>query len=341
MKQTFLDFEQPIAELQAKIDELRYVHEDSAVDISDEISRLQKKSQQLTKEIYGKLTAWQIAMVARHPQRPYTLDYVNGLFSDFRELHGDRSYADDAAIVGGLARFNGKPCMVIGHQKGRDTKEKIHRNFGMPRPEGYRKALRLMKLAEKFGLPLFTFVDTPGAYPGIGAEERGQSEAIGRNLYEMAGLRVPIVVTVIGEGGSGGALAIAIGDVTLMLQYATYSVISPEGCASILWKSAEQAPEAAETLGITAPRLKQLGLIDKVVSEPPGRRAPRPCRDDGDAEEGADRGAALAAGPAARHAARDARGQDPLVWQVQGDPRRLIAAARPAPPRSGRRRLAR
>ena len=270
MKQTFLDFEQPIAELQAKIDELRYVHEDSAVDISDEISRLQKKSQQLTKEIYRKLTAWQIAMVARHPQRPYTLDYVNSLFSDFRELHGDRSYADDAAIVGGLARFNGKPCMVLGHQKGRDTKEKIHRNFGMPRPEGYRKALRLMKLAEKFGLPLFTFVDTPGAYPGIGAEERGQSEAIGRNLYEMAGLRVPIIVTVIGEGGSGGALAIAVGDVTLMLQYATYSVISPEGCASILWKSAEQAPEAAETLGITAPRLKQLSLIDKVVAEPPG-----------------------------------------------------------------------
>ena len=270
MKHTFLDFEQPIAELQAKIDELRYVHEDSAVDISDEISRLQKKSQQLTKEIYGKLTSWQIAMVARHPQRPYTLDYVNSLFSDFRELHGDRSYADDAAIVGGLARFNGKPCMVIGHQKGRDTKEKIHRNFGMPRPEGYRKALRLMKLAEKFGLPLFTFVDTPGAYPGIGAEERGQSEAIGRNLYEMAGLRVPVIVTIIGEGGSGGALAIAVGDVTLMLQYATYSVISPEGCASILWKSAEQAPEAAETLGITAPRLKQLGLIDKVVSEPLG-----------------------------------------------------------------------
>ena len=270
MKPTFLDFEQPIAELQAKIDELRYVHEDSAVDISDEITRLQKKSNQLTKEIYSKLSAWQIAMVARHPQRPYTLDYINSLFSDFRELHGDRSYADDPAIVGGLARFNGKPCMVLGHQKGRDTKEKIYRNFGMPRPEGYRKALRLMKLAEKFGLPLFTFVDTPGAYPGIGAEERGQSEAIGRNLCEMAGLRVPIVVTVIGEGGSGGALAIAIGDVTLMLQYATYSVISPEGCASILWKSAEQAPEAAETLGITAPRLKQLGLIDKVLNEPPG-----------------------------------------------------------------------
>jgi len=270
MKQTFLDFEQPIAELQAKIDELRFVHEDSAVDIADEIARLSRKSQQLTKDIYAKLTAWQIAQVARHPQRPYTLDYVAGIFTEFRELHGDRAYADDAAIVGGLARFNGRPCMVIGHQKGRDTKEKIHRNFGMPRPEGYRKALRLMKLAEKFGLPLFTFVDTPGAYPGIGAEERGQSEAIGRNLYEMAGLRTPVIVTVIGEGGSGGALAIAVGDVTLMLQYATYSVISPEGCASILWKSADRAPEAAEILGITAPRLKQLGLIDKIVNEPVG-----------------------------------------------------------------------
>jgi acetyl-CoA carboxylase carboxyl transferase subunit alpha len=270
MKQTFLDFEQPIAELQQKIDELRFVHEDSAVDISDEISRLTKKSQQLTKDIDGKLSSWQIAQVARHPQRPYTLDYIAGMFSGFRELHGDRTYADDAAIVGGLARFNGQPCMVVGHQKGRDTKEKIHRNFGMPRPEGYRKALRLMKLAEKFSLPLFTFIDTPGAYPGIGAEERGQSEAIGRNLYEMAGLRVPIVCTVIGEGGSGGALAIAIGDITLMLQYATYSVISPEGCASILWKSAEHAPEAAETLGITAARLKQLGSIDKVVAEPLG-----------------------------------------------------------------------
>jgi acetyl-CoA carboxylase carboxyl transferase subunit alpha len=270
MKQTFLDFEQPIADLQAKIDELRYVHEDSAVDISDEINRLQKKSLQLTKEIYGKLSSWQIAQVARHPQRPYTLDYVGGMFSDFRELHGDRAFADDPAIVGGLARFNGQPCMVLGQQKGRDTKEKIYRNFGMPRPDGYRKALRLMKLAEKFALPLFTFVDTPGAYPGIDAEERGQSEAIGRNLYEMAGLRVPIIVTVIGEGGSGGALAIAIGDVTLMLQYSTYSVISPEGCASILWKSADHAADAAETLGITAARLKQLGLIDKIVNEPPG-----------------------------------------------------------------------
>ena len=270
IKQTFLEFEQPIAELQQKIDELRFVHEDSAVDIADEIARLTRKSQQLTKDIYSKLTAWQIAQVARHPQRPYTLDYIAGMFTDFRELHGDRAYADDPAIVGGLARFNGAPCMVIGQQKGRDTKEKIHRNFGMPRPEGYRKALRLMKLAEKFGLPLFTFVDTPGAYPGIGAEERGQSEAIGRNLYEMAGLRTPVIVTVIGEGGSGGALAIAIGDTTLMLQYSTYSVISPEGCASILWKSAEQAPEAAEILGITAPRLKQLGLVDKVVNEPVG-----------------------------------------------------------------------
>src|SRR5437660_6084358 len=270
MKQTFLDFEQPIADLQAKIDELRYVHEDSAVDISDEIERLQKKSQQLTKEIYGKLTAWQVAQVARHPQRPYTLDIIAGVFTDFHELHGDRSYADDAAIVGGLARFNGAPCMVIGHQKGRDTKQKIFRNFGMPRPEGYRKALRLMKLAAKFALPLFTFIDTPGAFPGIGAEERGQSEAIGRNIYEMAQLEIPIVVTIIGEGGSGGALAISVGDQVLMLQYATYSVISPEGCASILWKSAKHADEAAETLGITAQRLKTLGLVDKVVAEPPG-----------------------------------------------------------------------
>src|SRR5664279_4607135 len=270
MKQTFLDFEQPISDLQAKIDELRYVHEDSAVDISDEINRLTKKSQQLTKEIYSKLSSWQIAQVARHPQRPYTLDYISGLMSDFRELHGDRSYADDPAIVGGLARFNGQPCVVIGHQKGRDTKEKIHRNFGMPRPEGYRKALRLMKLAEKFGLPLFTFVDTPGAYPGIDAEERGQSEAIGRNLAVMTELKVPLIATVIGEGGSGGALAIAVADVVAMLQYSTYSVISPEGCASILWKSAERAGDAAETMGITAHRLKSLGLIDRIVTEPVG-----------------------------------------------------------------------
>jgi acetyl-CoA carboxylase carboxyl transferase subunit alpha len=270
VKTTFLEFEQPIAELEAKIEELRFVQDDSALDISEEIERLQKKSQALTREIYGKLTAWQIAQVARHPQRPYTLDYVQGIFTGFEELHGDRAFADDPAIVGGLARFNGEPCVVIGHQKGRDTKEKIRRNFGMPRPEGYRKALRLMRLAEKFGIPVFTFVDTPGAYPGVGAEERGQSEAIGRNLFAMAELRVPIVCTIIGEGGSGGALAIAVGDAVLMLQYATYSVISPEGCASILWKSADYAEQAAETLGITAPRLKALGLVDRVVNEPLG-----------------------------------------------------------------------
>ena len=270
MKTTFLEFEQPIAELESKIDELRFVQDDSALDISQEIARLQKKSQALTKDIYGKLSAWQISQVARHPQRPYTLDYIASLFTHFEELHGDRTFADDAAIIGGLARFNGQAVMVIGHQKGRDTKEKILRNFGMPRPEGYRKALRLMKLAEKFGIPVFTFVDTPGAYPGIGAEERGQSEAIGRNLYTMAELRVPIIATVIGEGGSGGALAIAVADAVLMLQYATYAVISPEGCASILWKSQEYASEAAETLGITATRLKTLGLIDKIVSEPLG-----------------------------------------------------------------------
>jgi len=270
MKTTFLDFEKPIEELETRIEELRFTQDDSALDISEEIARLQKKSQTLTKEIYGKLTAWQIAQVARHPQRPYTLDYLENIFTGFEELHGDRTFADDAAIVGGLARFNGEPVMVIGHQKGRDTKEKIRRNFGMPRPEGYRKALRLMKLAEKFGVPVFTFVDTPGAYPGVGAEERGQSEAIGRNLYAMAELKTPIICTIIGEGGSGGALAIAVGDVTMMLQYSTYSVISPEGCASILWKSAERAPEAAETLGITATRLKALGIIDKVVNEPPG-----------------------------------------------------------------------
>jgi acetyl-CoA carboxylase carboxyl transferase subunit alpha len=269
-KTTFLEFEQPIAELEGKIEELRYVQEDSALDISEEIGRLQKKSTALTKEIYAKLSPWQISQVARHPQRPYTLDYIHNIFADFEELHGDRNFGDDASIVGGLARFAGQSVMVIGHQKGRDTKEKLHRNFGMPRPEGYRKALRLMRLAEKFGVPVMTFVDTPGAYPGVGAEERGQSEAIGRNLYVMAELRVPIIVTIIGEGGSGGALAIAVGDVVLMLQYATYSVISPEGCASILWKSAEKAPEAAETLGITASRLKTLGLIDKIVSEPMG-----------------------------------------------------------------------
>ena len=270
MKTTFLDFEQPIADLETRIEELRFVQDDSAVDISEEIARLEVKRQALTKEIYAKLTPWQIAQVARHPQRPYTLDYVQHIFTDYEELHGDRAFADDRAILGGLARFNGQSCMVIGHQKGRDTKEKIHRNFGMPRPEGYRKAMRLMKLAEKFDIPVFTFIDTPGAYPGIDAEERGQSEAIGRSLYVMAELKVPIISTIIGEGGSGGALAIAVGDQLLMLQFSTYSVISPEGCASILWKSADKAPEAAETMGITAARLKSQGLIDRIVNEPVG-----------------------------------------------------------------------
>src|SRR5690606_6207252 len=270
MKTTFLDFETAISELEEKIDQLRFVQDDPAVDISDEIKRLETKSQSLTKDLYAKLTPWQVAQVARHPQRPYTLDYASLIFTDVQELHGDRSYADDKAIVGGLARFNGQACVVIGHQKGRDTKEKIARNFGMPRPEGYRKAMRLMKMAEKFALPVFTFVDTPGAYPGIGAEERGQSEAIGHSIYLMAELRTPIISTIIGEGGSGGALAIAVADQVLMLQYSTYSVISPEGCASILWKSAERAADAAETMGITAARLKSLNLIDKVVNEPIG-----------------------------------------------------------------------
>ncbi|MEO8409354.1 MAG: acetyl-CoA carboxylase carboxyltransferase subunit alpha [Propionivibrio sp.] len=270
MKTGFLDFEQQIADLETKIESLRFAQDDSAVDISEEISRLEKKGQTLTKDIYAKLTPWQISQVARHPQRPFTLDYIRLIFTDFEELHGDRAFADDHAIVGGLARFNGQPVMVIGQQKGNDTKEKIYRNFGMPRPEGYRKALRLMRLAEKFGIPVMTFIDTPGAYPGIDAEERGQSEAIGRNLYVMAELKVPVIVTIIGEGGSGGALAIGIGDVVQMLQYSTYSVISPEGCASILWKSAEKASEAAEIMGITAARLKTLGLIDKIVSEPIG-----------------------------------------------------------------------
>ena len=269
-KRHFLDFEQPIAELESKIEELRFVQSESAVDISEEIGRLDKKSQQLAKDIYSNLSPWQVTQIARHPQRPYTLDYVNEMFTDWQELHGDRSFADDNSIVGGLARFNGQACMVIGHQKGRDTKERGLRNFGMSRPEGYRKALRLMKLAEKFGLPVFTFVDTPGAYPGIGAEERGQSEAIGRNIFEMAQLEVPIIVTIIGEGGSGGALAISVGDQVLMLQFSVYSVISPEGCASILWKTSERASDAAEALGITAHRLKALGLIDKIVSEPVG-----------------------------------------------------------------------
>ena len=269
-KFNFLDFEQPIAELESKIEELRFVQDDSAVDISAEIEKLAKKSQTLTKDIYAKLSAWQISQVARHPQRPYTLDYISMMMTDFEELHGDRSFGEDPAMVGGLARFNGQTVMVMGQQKGRDTKERQLRNFGMPRPEGYRKALRLMKLAEKFGVPIVTLIDTPGAYPGVGAEERGQSEAIGHNLYVLAGLRVPIVCAIIGEGGSGGALAIAVGDVTYMLQYATYSVITPEGCAAILWKDSTRAAEAAEALGITAPKLKAIGLIDKILNEPLG-----------------------------------------------------------------------
>jgi len=269
-KKTFLDFEQPIAELESKIEELRAVHNDTAVDISEEIDQLSKKSQQLTKDIYSNLNAWQITKIARHPERPYTLDYIKELFNDFIEMHGDRHFADDLSIVGGLARFNGMACMVIGQQKGRDTKERTARNFGMSKPEGYRKALRLMTTAEKFKLPVFTFVDTPGAYPGIDAEERGQSEAIGRNIYAMACLEVPMITTVIGEGGSGGALAISVADQVIMLQYAVYSVISPEGCASILWKNRDKAQDAAEAMGITAQRLKTLGLVDKIVSEPLG-----------------------------------------------------------------------
>jgi acetyl-CoA carboxylase carboxyl transferase subunit alpha len=269
-KKHFLDFEQPIAELETKIEELRYVQSESAVDISEEIDRLSKKSMQLTKDVYASVAPWQVYQIARHPQRPQTLDYCNEVFTEFQELHGDRHFADDAAIVGGLARFNGQACMVVGHQRGADSKERALRNFGMPRPEGYRKALRLMKLAEKFGLPVFTMIDTMGAYPGIGAEERSQSEAIGRNIFEMAQLEVPIIATVIGEGGSGGALAIGVADQVLMLQFSAYSVISPEGCASILWKSADRASEAASALGITAHRLKAMGLIDKIVNEPVG-----------------------------------------------------------------------
>lgn len=269
-KKVFLDFEQPISDLEDKIEELRYVQGESAVDISNEIEQLTKKSIKLTKDIYANLTPWQITKIARHPERPYTLDYVNELFTDFVEMHGDRHFSDDMSIIGGMARLNGVPCMVIGHQKGRDTKERTLRNFGMTRPEGYRKALRLMKTAEKFKLPVFTFVDTPGAYPGIDAEERGQSEAIGRNIFEMAQLEVPIISTIIGEGGSGGALAISVADQVLMLQYAVFSVISPEGCASILWKTAERAADAAEALGITAHRLKAMGLVDKIINEPVG-----------------------------------------------------------------------
>jgi acetyl-CoA carboxylase carboxyl transferase subunit alpha len=270
MHPNYLDFEQPIAELEAKIEELRYVGDDTEVNIGDEISKLEEKSRSLTQTIFSKLDAWQTSKLARHPMRPFTLDYIDRIFTDFQQLHGDRAFSDDAALVGGLARLDGMPVMVIGHQKGRDTKENIRRNFGMPRPEGYRKALRLMKLAERFRIPVITFIDTPGAYPGIGAEERNQSEAIARNLFEMADLHTPIICTVIGEGGSGGALAIGVGDRIMMLEYSTYSVISPEGCASILWKSADKAPLAAEAMGITAKKLKEVGLIDQIIREPLG-----------------------------------------------------------------------
>lgn len=270
MNPNFLDFEQPIAELEAKIEELRYVGTDSDVNINEEIQRLRQKCESLTRSIFSRLKSHQVAQLARHPLRPYTLDYIERVFEEFEELHGDRCYADDAAIVGGVGRIDGRSVMVIGHQKGRDTREKLRRNFGMPRPEGYRKALRLMQLAERFRMPILTFIDTPGAYPGVGAEERGQSEAIARNLFAMSDLRTPILCTVIGEGGSGGALAIGVGDRLMMLQYSTYAVISPEGCASILWKSAERAADAAEAMGITAARLHELELVDQVIGEPLG-----------------------------------------------------------------------
>jgi acetyl-CoA carboxylase carboxyl transferase subunit alpha len=270
MNLNFLEFEQPIAELEAKIDELRYVSNDNDINISDEIARLQLKSQELTRSIFSALTAWQISQLARHPQRPYMLDYVQRIVTHFEELHGDRVFGDDPAMVGGLARLEGRPVMIMGQQKGRDLKEKLQRNFGMPRPEGYRKALRLMKMAERFKLPILTFIDTPGAYPGVDAEERGQSEAIARNLYVMSTLKTPIICTVIGEGGSGGALAIGVGDKVCMLEYSTYSVISPEGCASILWKSADKAAEAAEAMNMTSQRLKELELIDTIIPEPLG-----------------------------------------------------------------------
>ena len=270
MNPNYLDFEQPIADLQAKIEELRLVGNDNSLNIGDEIARLQDKSSTLTESIFSNLTSWQIARLARHPQRPYTLDYLQHIFTEFDELHGDRHFSDDAAIVGGVARLNGQPAMVIGHQKGREVREKVRRNFGMPRPEGYRKACRLMEMAERFKMPILTFIDTPGAYPGIDAEERGQSEAIAWNLRVMARLKTPIISTVIGEGGSGGALAIGVCDNLNMLEYSTYAVISPEGCASILWKTAEKAPEAAEAMGITAERLKGLGIVDKVIAEPLG-----------------------------------------------------------------------
>lgn len=270
-KVTYLEFEKPVAQLEEKIQELRDMSSGSeGLDLTSDINGLEKKKAKLLKEIFNKLSPWEMSLLARHPNRPYTLDYINMIFTDFHELHGDRAYADDPSIVGGMARFNGEPVMVIGHQKGRDTRERTLRNFGMSRPEGYRKALRLMQIAEKFSMPIFTFVDTPGAYPGIGAEERGQSEAIGHNIYEMSHLKTPIIVTIIGEGGSGGALAIAVGDVVNMLQYSIYSVISPEGCASILWKDASRAPEAAQALGLTADRLRELGLVDRVLTEPLG-----------------------------------------------------------------------
>jgi acetyl-CoA carboxylase carboxyl transferase subunit alpha len=270
MNLNFLEFEQPIAELEAKIEELRHVGDDNEINIKDEVTRLETKSRALTESIFSSLKPWQVAQLARHPQRPYMLDYIERIFDDFQELHGDRAFKDDHAIVGGVARLDGRSVMVIGHQKGRDTKEKIYRNFGMPRPEGYRKALRLMEMAERFGMPILTFIDTPGAYPGIDAEERGQSEAIAKNLLVMAGLKTPIVCTVMGEGGSGGALAIGVGDRVMMMEYSTYSVISPEGCASILWKSAEKASLAADAMGITSDRLKDLGLIDGIIPEPLG-----------------------------------------------------------------------
>ena len=275
--QKYLEFEQPIADLQAKIEELRLVGSDNALNITEEITRLQEKSKSLTESIFGNLSSWQVAQMSRHPQRPYTLDYIRHIFTDFEELHGDRHFADDAAIVGGIARLDGRPVMVIGHQKGRDVKEKVRRNFGMPKPEGYRKACRLMEMAERFKMPILTFIDTPGAYPGIDAEERGQSEAIAWNLQVMSRLKTPIIATVIGEGGSGGALAIGVCDHLMMLQYSTYSVISPEGCASILWKSAEKAADAAAAMGITAERLKELGLVDTLIPEPLGgaQRSPQ------------------------------------------------------------------
>lgn len=270
MNPDFLDFEQPIAELEAKITELRFAGDRGGINIADEVQKLEEKTGNLTRSIFSKLTPWQVSQLARHPKRPYTQDYIDNLITDFQELHGDRAYADDQAIIGGVGRFNNQPVMIIGHQKGRDTASKVRRNFGMPRPEGYRKALRLMQLAERFRLPILTFIDTPGAYPGVGAEERNQSEAIARNLREMARFTVPIICTVIGEGGSGGALAIGVGDHVMMLEYSTYSVISPEGCATILWKSADKASDAAEAMGITSSRLKELDLIDEIIPEPLG-----------------------------------------------------------------------